>query len=112
MNEYLQALRKRKHEVCLDDFGAGAASFQYLNALDIDCVKIDGKYIRDALNSSRDEAMVRNLVRMCKDLGVSTVAEMVETEEQCQYLTKIGVDKAQGWLFGKPDKKVGYIKRV
>jgi EAL domain-containing protein (putative c-di-GMP-specific phosphodiesterase class I) len=112
VNEYLQALRKRKHEVCLDDFGAGAASFQYLNALDIDCVKIDGKYIRDALNSSRDEAMVRNLVRMCKDLGVSTVAEMVETEEQCQYLTKIGVDKAQGWLFGKPDKKVGYIKRV
>ncbi len=112
VNEYLQALRKRKHEVCLDDFGAGAASFQYLNALDIDCVKIDGKYIRDALNSSRDEAMVRNLVRMCKDLGVSTVAEMVETEEQCQYLSKIGVDKAQGWLFGKPSKKVQYIKRA
>jgi EAL domain-containing protein (putative c-di-GMP-specific phosphodiesterase class I) len=49
---------------------------------------------------------------MCKDLGVSTVAEMVETEEQCQYLSKIGVDKAQGWLFGKPSKKVQYIKRA
>ena len=112
VNEYLQVLRKRKHEVCLDDFGAGAASFQYLNALDIDCVKIDGKYIRDALNSSRGEAMVRNLVRMCKDLGVSTVAEMVETEEQCHYLAKIGVDKGQGWLFGKPAKTAQYIKRV
>jgi len=112
VNDYLQKLRQKKFEICLDDFGAGAASFQYLNALEIDCVKIDGKYIKDALNSSRDEAMVRNLVRMCKDLKVSTVAEMVETQEQLDYLVKIGVDKGQGWLFGKPSKKAEYIKRV
>lgn len=111
VNRYIQRLRERDFEVCLDDFGAGAASFQYLNALDIDCVKIDGKYIRDALNSSRDEAMVRNLARMCQDLGVSTVAEMVETQEQLDWLTKIGVDKAQGWLFGKPADKAEYQKR-
>ena len=111
VNGYLQTLRKKGYEVCLDDFGAGAASFQYLNGLDIDCVKIDGKYVRDALQSSRDEAMVRNLVRMCKDLGVATVAEMVETEEQRKYLIDIGVDKAQGWLFGKPQKKAEYQKR-
>ncbi len=111
VNGYLQKLRDKKFEVCLDDFGAGSASFQYLNALEIDCVKIDGKYIRDALNSSRDEAMVRNLVRMCKDLNVTTIAEMVETQEQLDYLIKIGVDKAQGWLFGKPSKKAAYKKR-
>lgn len=111
VNRYIQRLRERKFEVCLDDFGAGAASFQYLNALDIDCVKIDGKYIRDALNSSRDEAMVRNLARMCQDLGVTTVAEMVETQEQLDYLIGIGVDKAQGWIFGKPAAKAEYIKR-
>jgi EAL domain-containing protein (putative c-di-GMP-specific phosphodiesterase class I) len=111
VNRYIQRLRDRKFEVCLDDFGAGAASFQYLNALDIDCVKIDGKYIRDALNSSRDEAMVRNLARMCQDLGVTTVAEMVETQEQLDYLVGIGVDKGQGWLFGKPAAKAEYIKR-
>lgn len=111
VNEYIQTLRTKGYEVCLDDFGAGAASFQYLNGLDIDCVKIDGKYVRDALQSSRDEAMVRNLVRMCKDLGVTTIAEMVETEEQLKYLTDIGVDKAQGWLFGKPEKNAEYQKR-
>ncbi len=111
VNGYLQSLRKLGFEVCLDDFGAGAASFQYLNGLDIDCVKIDGKYIRDALQSSRDEAMVRNLVRMCKDLGVTTIAEMVENEDQRKYLVDIGVDKAQGWLFGKPQKKAEYQKR-
>ncbi|MEM8833755.1 MAG: EAL domain-containing protein [Pseudomonadota bacterium] len=112
VNGYIQRLRKRGFEVCLDDFGAGAASFQYLNTLDIDCVKIDGKYIRDALNSSRDEAMVRNLASMCRDLGVTTVAEMVESEEQLKYLVDIGVDKAQGWLFGKPQKKAEYRKRA
>ncbi|MEZ5902056.1 MAG: EAL domain-containing protein [Alphaproteobacteria bacterium] len=111
VNAYLQELRKRKFEICLDDFGAGSASFQYLNALDIDCVKIDGKYIRDALNSTRDEAMVRNLARMCQDLGVTTIAEMVETQEQLDYLIGIGVDKAQGWMFGKPAAKAEYIKR-
>ena len=108
VNKYIQQLRKRGFEICLDDFGAGAASFQYLNAFDIDCVKIDGKYIRDALNSTRDEAMVRNLARMCKDLGITTIAEMVETKEQRDYLTSIGVDKAQGWLFGKPQAKPVY----
>lgn len=112
VNEYIQRLRERGFEVCLDDFGAGAASFQYLNGLDIDCVKIDGKYIRDALNSSRDEAMVRNLSRMCQDLGVTTVAEMVETQEQLDYLVGIGVDKGQGWIFGKPTAKTDYVKRV
>ena len=111
VNGYIQRLRDRKFEVCLDDFGAGAASFQYLNGLDIDCVKIDGKYIRDALNSARDEAMVRNLARMCQDLGVTTVAEMVETQEQLDYLVSIGVDKAQGWLFAKPSAKAEYTKR-
>lgn len=112
VNSYIQRLREKGFEVCLDDFGAGAASFQYLNALDIDCVKIDGKYIRDALNSSRDEAMVRNLSRMCQDLGVSTVAEMVETQEQLDYLVSIGVNKAQGWLFSKPTKQARYKGRV
>lgn len=111
VNRYIQRLRQRKYEVCLDDFGAGAASFQYLNGLDIDCVKIDGKYIRDALNSSRDEAMVRNLSRMCQDLGVTTIAEMVETQEQLDYLIGIGVDKAQGWIFGKPEENANYSKR-
>lgn len=112
VNHSLQRLRRRGFEVCLDDFGAGAASFQYLNALDIDCVKIDGKYIRDALNSARDEAMVRNLARMCQDLKITTIAEMVETQEQLDYLVNIGIDKAQGFLFGKSSAKIEYHKRV
>lgn len=111
VNNFIQVLRKQGFEVCLDDFGAGAASFQYLNGLEIDCIKIDGKYVREAEKSRKDEAMVRNLVKMCKDLGITTIAEMVETEKQLNYLTQIGVDKGQGWLFGKPAEKAEYTKR-
>ncbi len=111
VNAFIQVLRRQGFEICLDDFGAGAASFQYLNGLEIDCVKIDGKYIRETENSKKDEAMVRNLVKMCKDLGITTVAEMVETEKQANYLASIGVDKGQGWLFGKPADKAEYTKR-
>ena len=111
VNAFIQILRKQGFEVCLDDFGAGAASFQYLNGLEIDCVKIDGKYVREAENSKKDEAMVRNLVKMCKDLGITTIAEMVETEKQLKYLISIGVDKGQGWLFGKPVNKAEYETR-
>ncbi|MBL4588753.1 MAG: EAL domain-containing protein [Alphaproteobacteria bacterium] len=111
VNIEIQRLRTRGFEVCLDDFGAGSASFQYLNGLDIDCVKIDGKYVRDALNSARDEAMIRNLARMCQDLGVTTIAEMIETEEQLEYMVSIGVDKGQGWLFAKPHAQAKYTKR-
>ena len=54
---------------------------------------------------------VDDLARMCQDLGVTTVAEMVETQDQLDYLIDIGVDKAQGWLFGKPAKKPEYSGR-
>ena len=74
-------------------------------------MKIDGKYIRDALTSPRDEAMVRNLSRMCQDLGVTTIAEMVETQEQLDYLVKIGVDKGQGWIFGRAGSEINYNHR-
>jgi len=101
-NETIQSLRRRGFKVCLDDFGAGAASFQYLQALQVDCVKIDGAYTKRLGSSPRDEAMLRGLVGMCRSLSVATVAEMVETEEQARLLAEMGVEMGQGWLFGKP----------
>ncbi|MDD3021598.1 MAG: EAL domain-containing protein, partial [Alphaproteobacteria bacterium] len=79
------------------------ASFQYLHKLNVDGVKIDGAYIRKVLNSPRDATMVKNMVQMCHEMGVYVVAEMVESEEQRVFLDSIGVDKGQGWLFGKAE---------
>lgn len=101
VDQFIQKLRAHGHKVCLDDFGAGAASFQYLHKLHVDGVKIDGAYTKSILSSPRDATMIRNLTQMCHELDIFVVAEMVETEDQAKYLRDIGVDKGQGWLFGK-----------
>jgi EAL domain-containing protein (putative c-di-GMP-specific phosphodiesterase class I)/GGDEF domain-containing protein len=101
-NQHIQALRSLGSLVCLDDFGAGASSFAYLQELSLDIVKIDGRYVRELAGNGREGAMVRRLVELCRDLKIRTVAEMVETVEIEDLVRKAGVDFAQGWLFGKP----------
>ena len=99
---HIEALQARGLEVCLDDFGSGAASFAYLQQLPIDVVKIDGSYVRELTSSGRDDAMIRHLVGLCRELDVTTVAEMVETQAVEDVLRRSGVDFAQGWLYGQP----------
>jgi EAL domain-containing protein (putative c-di-GMP-specific phosphodiesterase class I) len=99
-DRHLQALRGAGCEVCLDDFGAGAASLAYLQQLGLDLVKIDGRYIRDLQAGGREAAFVRHLVRLCGSLGIRTLAEMVETAEAEAAVRKAGVDLAQGWRYG------------
>jgi len=101
-NRHIQSLRGMGSMVCLDDFGSGAASFAYLQELNLDIVKIDGRYVRELAGNGRDGVMVRRLVEMCRDLKIRTVAEMVETVEVEDVVRGAGVDFAQGWLFGKP----------
>ena len=106
-NRHIQSLRGLGCKVCLDDFGAGAASFAYLQRLKVDIVKIDGRYVRDLASDGRDGALVRHLVQLCKELKVQTVAEMVETVEIEDAVRRAGVDFAQGWLYGRPADRPG-----
>ena len=101
-NDFITSLREKGHHVCLDDFGAGAAAFQYLRALDIDFVKIDGMYVREALVKSNGKSFLRAMATLCSDLGIDTIAEMVEDEEVADFLIESGVRYGQGYLFGKP----------
>ena len=101
-NRVLQDIRFEGFKVSLDDFGAGSASFQYLQALTVDFVKIDGAYVKRLGRSQKDDAMIRGLVRLCEDLNIGTIAEMVETRDQADQLRAIGVQFAQGYYFGKP----------
>ncbi len=99
---HVQALQAQGLQICLDDFGAGAASYAYLQQLSVDIVKIDGAYVRESTRSGRDNAMIRHLVGLCRELKVATVAEMVETQGVEDSLRQAGVDYAQGWLYGQP----------
>jgi EAL domain-containing protein (putative c-di-GMP-specific phosphodiesterase class I) len=98
----IQRLRRAGFKVALDDFGAGATSLAYLQALHVDTVKIDGKYIRALADGGRSITLVRHLVQLCRELGVATVAEMVENTATAELLRGFGVDMAQGYLFGRP----------
>ncbi|WP_207460698.1 EAL domain-containing protein [Azospirillum sp. SYSU D00513] len=101
-------LRAAGHSVCLDDFGAGAASFPYIQALKVDFVKIDGSYVKSVGRNPRNDAILRAIVNLCDDIGVQVIAEMVETQEQATQLANWGVKLAQGYLFGRPVDQPDY----
>ena len=109
-NAVIQGLRAAGHHVCLDDFGSGAAAFQYLRALEVDFVKIDGVYVREALTTPNGMAFLRAMAGLCRDIGIQTVAEMVETEEEVGFLIDANVQYGQGYYFGKPAPGVTGIR--
>lgn len=100
----IQEFRRQRMKVCLDDFGAGASSFSYVQSLAVDALKIDGAYVRPMLSNPRDAAIIRAIVQLCAELRISSVAEMIENEQQAAKLTQLGVDHGQGFLFGHPNR--------
>lgn len=101
-NRVLQSLRRAGHKVCLDDFGSGSAAFQYLRALRVDMVKIDGIYVRDALKTDFDRSFLRAIIQLCHGLDVDAIGEMIEDEATAAFLRDNGVLYGQGFLFGRP----------
>ena len=101
-NRRLASLREAGIMVCLDDFGVGAASFEYLQSLSVDIVKIDGSFIRDIVDNARTRTLLSHLVGLCRSLKVATIAEMIETTKQADAVRALGVDMGQGYLFGRP----------
>ncbi|HEY9549810.1 MAG TPA: EAL domain-containing protein, partial [Kiloniellaceae bacterium] len=102
-SRFVSALRALGCKVALDDFGSGFTTFHHLKALTVDVVKIDGSFIRDITTDTENQIFIHNLLALARALGVSTVAECVETREDADYLTGIGIDLLQGYYFGRPE---------
>jgi diguanylate cyclase (GGDEF)-like protein len=98
----LDKIRSRGIHLALDDFGTGHSSLAYLKRFPIDCVKIDRAFIKDTPANSDDVAIARTIVAMAKSLGLTTVAEGVETAEQFELLQAMGCDQIQGYFFSRP----------
>ncbi|MBY0511730.1 MAG: EAL domain-containing protein [Rhodospirillaceae bacterium] len=112
-NNFVQGLRKKGFHVCLDDFGAGAASFQYLSVLEVDVVKLDGSAVKNAQSAPKGRAFLRALTTLCKTMDVETIAEMVDSKEGLEFVRDCGVEYVQGFLFGKPDADPwSFIKKL
>ena len=100
----IRGLRRGGATICLDGFGSGASSFDYLRQVSVDQVKIDGRYIRELMGlGGRNGVLVRHLAGLCRELKIASIAQMVENKETVAALRQIGVDMGQGFLFGRPE---------
>jgi EAL domain-containing protein (putative c-di-GMP-specific phosphodiesterase class I) len=86
----------------IDDFGTGYSSLSYLKHFHIHTLKIDRSFVSDITRKRKSEAVVHSIVSLGQGLGLSVVAEGVETAEQAALLRQIGCDEMQGYFFGKP----------
>jgi diguanylate cyclase len=100
---FIKQMRALGARVALDDFGAGAASFGHLKALPVDLLKIDGQFVRALMTDPLDQAAVRSFVDVAQVLGLTTVAECVETPEVLLELVRMGVGEVQGFLLHRPE---------
>jgi diguanylate cyclase (GGDEF)-like protein/PAS domain S-box-containing protein len=103
----IERLRALGCRFAIDDFGVGFSSFYYLKHLPIDELKIDGSFIRNLSSDSVDQHLVRAIVEVARGLGKQTVAEFVEDSATLQILREIGVDFAQGYYIGRPQRVPG-----
>jgi diguanylate cyclase (GGDEF)-like protein/PAS domain S-box-containing protein len=100
---FANTLRELGCGFALDDFGVGFASFYYLKHIPLDCLKIDGGFIRDLPRSPIDQLVVRHIAEVAHSLGLSTIAEFVEDAETLEMLAGYGVDRGQGYYIGRPE---------
>jgi len=100
--DLLAQLRGAGCRVAIDDFGTGYSSLAYLKALPLDYLKIDKKLAQDITGSTRDRIVVRGVIDMARSLGLSVIAEGVETPEQLDLLAKEGCQIYQGFLCAEP----------
>ncbi len=100
--DLLAELRSGGLRVAIDDFGTGYSSLAYLKALPLDTIKIDRRLAQDIAGSPRDRIVVRSVIDMGRSLGLSVIAEGVETEEQLTLLAQAGCNIYQGFLCAPP----------
>lgn len=98
----LSRLKQLGVGISVDDFGTGYSSLSYLKHLPIDTIKVDRSFVRDIVHDSDDKAIVEAVIAMGHALGLTVVAEGVETMDQLEFLRSQNCNEAQGYYFSKP----------
>ena len=101
MTRVIESFRNRGYEIWMDDFGSGYSSLTLLQDYQFDLLKMDMRFLSTMTEKSK--IILNSTINMAKHIGVKTLSEGVETQEQIDFLTAIGCGKLQGYYFGKPE---------
>jgi EAL domain-containing protein (putative c-di-GMP-specific phosphodiesterase class I) len=102
MMHALDELKEQGLKLWLDDFGTGHSTLEHLKHFPLDGIKLPGEFVKDLPANRRSAAIVKAVVTMAHDLGMSVIAEGVEREEQLAFVRDLGCEYIQGFLFSKP----------
>lgn len=105
LERFVSELRTDGFKLAIDDFGSGFSSFHYLRRFPFDFLKIEGDFIANMLNSERDRIFVQSITGLARALNIQVVAEFVESQEILNLLHELGIDFAQGYHIGRPDRE-------
>ena len=111
MAERLSELKSRGFSIALDDMGTEAACLEMLYLPQLDIIKIDRSLICRSVNSEREKIVIEGLIDLCHRLGMTCVAEGIETEEQAELLKQLNCDRLQGYHIGKPMPAEEFFER-
>jgi EAL domain-containing protein (putative c-di-GMP-specific phosphodiesterase class I) len=98
----LRALKELDVQIAIDDFGTGYSSLGYLQRFPIDILKVAKEFVDGLAEGTDDSIMARAIVALSLNLGLGTVGEGIEVDEQAQRLRELGCELGQGFLFGRP----------
>jgi EAL domain-containing protein (putative c-di-GMP-specific phosphodiesterase class I) len=102
MKKQIERFRALGFEVWMDDFGSGYSSLDVLQNIHFDLLKFDMSFLKRDDGGEKSRIILRELTVMAHELGIETLCEGVETEEQADFLKGIGCSKLQGYLYSKP----------
>ncbi len=108
-SRFIHQLRQLGCRFSLDDFGSGLSSFGYLSNLEVDYIKIDGHFVKNILVDPLSRSIVDAINRIGHVMGISTIAEFVESDEISAALEKLGIDYVQGFGIHKPEPLAGLL---
>ncbi|MGH1487534.1 MAG: two-component system response regulator [Cellvibrionaceae bacterium] len=100
--ETLKNLKDSGFRLAIDDFGTGYSSLGYLKEFPIDCIKLDRTFVKDIIDSPKDEAIAEAMINLCEKLDINLIAEGVDSQEKLEKLQELNCKVIQGYYFSKP----------